>query len=209
MPSDSKASRAGVRPLRFTLSPEKLVSSLAFFAQNTRGLDKLKAVKLLYYADKYHLTRYGRPIIGDIYFRLDYGPVPSKSLNIINDAIDPYKLRNVEQPILDLFSKFIHVNRGKKHATLESKRGPDLEVLSNSEQEALNETVKRYGRCSGPQLIDLTHREAPWKKTKKNAEIDYWLFFEGEPDAKEDARHYFMALPENMEVLFQLSAPPR
>ena len=65
------------------------MQALAFFSQRgVTDLTKLKAAKLLFFADKLHLNRYGRPILGDCYFCLDHGPVPSFSLNEMNDALD-------------------------------------------------------------------------------------------------------------------------
>ena len=68
---------------------DKLIACLAILAKHrVSKLDKLKAVKLLYLADKYHLLKYGRPIINDTYVHLDNGPVPSKALDIINDVAE-------------------------------------------------------------------------------------------------------------------------
>ena len=191
-------------PIRFKFDVEKLVASLYFFASKTK-IDKLKAAKLLYYADKYHLTRYGKPILGDVYFRLDYGPVPSLSLDIINEAISPYKL-NIPQENLELLKTYLKIEKDKAHPTLEVKKQHDLDVLSESEIEALQETVKQYGKCSGPELIRLTHREPAWKKTEKNREIDYRLFFEGDKNASPEALEYLESLREDMDLIFSLSS---
>src|SRR3989338_2494978 len=150
-------------PIKFKFDPEKFVASLAFFASHAKGVDKLKAAKLLYYADKYHLVRYGKPILGDVYYHLDYGPVPSKALDIMNEAINPYRLRGIPQSNLELLNRYLEVDsKEKKHPTFAFKTEPDLDILSESELEALNETIKRYGHYSGRQLIELTHREAAW-----------------------------------------------
>ena len=77
------------RAIRFAFSLEKLIHSLAFFASaGVPDLTKLKAAKLLYFADKDHLLEHGRPILGDVYFCIQYGPVPSVALNEMNDAIE-------------------------------------------------------------------------------------------------------------------------
>src|SRR5260370_8228699 len=75
--------------IRFRFALEKLVQALVFFAQHgVRDLDKMKAAKLLFHADKYHLLKYGPPVIGDQYACMEYGPVPSASLNVMNDVLD-------------------------------------------------------------------------------------------------------------------------
>ena len=197
-------------PIRFKFDPEKFVACLAVFAEKTKGLDKLKAAKLFYYADKHHLVRYGKPIFGDVYYHLDYGPVPSKALDIMNEAINPYQLRGIPQSNLELLKKYLVVDSEEKtHPTFELKMGPDVEILSESELEALHETVKRYGHYSGRQLIDLTHREAAWTQTEPNSEIDYRLFFEGVADAAPEALEYLESLRENIDFIHAFSAPTR
>ncbi len=64
--------------IRFRFQLPKVINALAYFASHgIRDLTKLKAAKLLYYVDKYHLLKYGRPVIGDHYVCMDFGPVPS------------------------------------------------------------------------------------------------------------------------------------
>ena len=43
---------------------------------------KMKALKLVYIADRYHLRKYGRLITNDTYFAMNYGPVPSGTKDI-------------------------------------------------------------------------------------------------------------------------------
>jgi hypothetical protein len=43
----------------------------------------MKAYKLLWLADRYHLRQYGRTITGDTYFALPLGLIPSDAKNIL------------------------------------------------------------------------------------------------------------------------------
>ncbi|MBI1882847.1 MAG: SocA family protein [Chlamydiae bacterium] len=194
-------------PIRFKFDNEKFIACLTLLASKIRDLDKLKAVKLLYYADKYHLVRYGRPILGDVYFHLDYGPVPSKALDIINEAISPYKIPNIQQSNLELFKRYLKVNTQSKHPTFEPKKAPDLDCLSESEQESLHNTIQKYGHLSWNKLITSTHKEAPWNKSEKNGEIDYRLFFEDDKDANSQAIEYLEILQEHVDLVSLLASP--
>ena len=170
--------------IRFRFDVEKFVNAMAFFIKNTQKVDKLKAAKLLYFLDKYHLVNYGRPITGDCYHSLDYGPVPSMSLDIMNDVISGIPLR---RPLLNksTFEEYIQVDcKGGRYPKFVLKREPDLEIFSESEIEALNHTIQKYGNRSGPQLIDLTHKELTWRSVK-NGEIDYRLFVADSPNGSE------------------------
>ena len=85
--------------IRFQFSPSKLVQAIAYFAwKKVPQLTKLKTAKLLYFADKHHLLAHGRPILGDVYFCMPHGPVPSapgqKFAVVLNraDVTDPIYL---------------------------------------------------------------------------------------------------------------------
>ena len=195
-------------PVRLKFEKEKFVSSVAFLAAHIENLDKLKAAKLLYFADKYHLLKYGRPIMGDVYYRLDYGPVPSKALDIMNEVIQDRKM-DFPQPNLQLFREYLKIDADKRYPTIELKKKVSdyLEYLSESEKEALQDTIEKFGKYSGAQLIKLSHKESPWLKTSENDEIDYRLFFE---DAESDpaALEYFeQSFREQSEIVFLLTSP--
>lgn len=189
--------------VKFQFDSEKLVQALAFFAgAGVKELSKLKAAKLLYFADKYHLLKYGRPILGDVYFCLDHGPVPSASLNLMSEAISPIRVKGFRQPFLELFREHLTVNKDRKHAEFRAKRPPDLALFSKSELEALNDTLKKYGKKSPWDLRQLTHLDPTWtipdgeRAAGSRAEIPYELFFEGQSD---DVRDVWEIIEEEQE----------
>jgi uncharacterized phage-associated protein len=150
--------------IRFRFAPEKLVQSIAFFAdRGIRDLDKMKAAKLLFHADKYHLLKYGRPVIGDQYACMEYGPVPSASLNVMNDVLahDPHF-----PPVAkDLFDEYLTVEKAlfKKYPVFRAKKEPDLDVFSDSDIEALEYAREKYGSKTSWQLSEDLHEETAWK----------------------------------------------
>lgn len=122
-------------------NPEKLVHALAFFSRaGVRCLTKLKAAKLLYFADKEHLLRYGRPILGDVYYCLPYGPVPSVALNEMGDAIEKTE---VEDSDANLFRQYLEVKKGfwNRYPIFKAILPYDPDVFSQSELEVLGHTV--------------------------------------------------------------------
>lgn len=182
--------------LRYNFDVEKLVQAIAYLSsRGVTGLDKLKIVKLLFLADKKHLLEIGRPILGDWYSCMPYGPVPSQAYNIIRDVIDadPEMRPAAEERFMEFFS----VDTARKHAALVAKKAPDLDVFSDSEIRALDEVIEKYGRYTGGELIDLTHDDPIWiipdktqRKPGSSVEIPYELFFEvnGAEDMLEFAR---------------------
>lgn len=170
--------------LRFRYSPEKVVQAIAFFAgKDVPYLSKLKVHKLLYFADKTHLLRYGRPIIGDEYYCLPFGPLPSNADNLLDEAEMAPDTGLSADP---LFSDYLEVDRRPKYPEYRAKRSCDLDVFSASEVEVLDEVVVRYGRYHPVALAELSHREPDWTIANQEraphgrADMPYELFFEGQ-----------------------------
>lgn len=158
--------------IRFTFKPEKLVNAIGFFAANCANVGRTKACKLLYFADKEHLLRYGRTITGDHYYRLQHGPIPTMGLNMLRGMSTPANAA--------LLSRWLSL----EDDTITPKRKPDLKVFSRSDLRILEEVCAKYGKHSATYLSRISHREAPWKKTRRNEAIDFELFFEGRPEAE-------------------------
>ena len=85
--------------LRFSFNSGKFVNAVAYLAQHCPNSTKMSVCKQLFYADKEHLTRFGRPIVGDHYYRLDHGPVPTRGLNILRN-----RASEAEQALLDKYA---------------------------------------------------------------------------------------------------------
>src|ERR1700681_3309737 len=69
---------AGPSFMPFSFSHRKATQALNFFANRAGGsINKMKVLKLVYFADRYHLRKYGRPVVGDEYVAMNYGPVAS------------------------------------------------------------------------------------------------------------------------------------
>ena len=65
----------------FSFDPEKTLEAILYISERTQDL--YHVLKILYFADKIHLSAYGRLIAGDSYVAMSNGPVPSHAYNII------------------------------------------------------------------------------------------------------------------------------
>jgi len=141
-------------PMSF--SYRKVTQALNYFAgQNCGRINKMKALKLLYFADRFHLRKYGRPITNDEYFAMDYGPVPSGGKDLVEGSDfrpDPEKayagqyLNPVDRLEFSSIAK------------------PDLEVFSKTDLEALDYAWKHFGHMDQFKLAELTHEYPEWKR---------------------------------------------
>jgi uncharacterized phage-associated protein len=198
--------------LTFEFSLQKLVHAIAYFSESgVPDLTKLKVAKLIYFADKQHLLEHGQPIIGDVYFCMDYGPVPSLSLNEMSLAITGPEVQLAANNDGNLFNSVLNV-KGKtfyrKYAVFEAKQNAyDCRVFSESEIAALRYTANVYGQKSAGELVNITHSEPTWiipnigRSPGSRASITYDLFFEGATEAsrrflgKLVADQYGVAIP--------------
>jgi uncharacterized phage-associated protein len=136
---------------------KKATQALNFLAIKSGGrIGKLKVLKLIFFADRYHLRKYGRPITNDEYFAMSYGPVASSVKDIAES------------------SEFLGDNE-REYATpflapegheVVSKAGHDSKVFSNSDLESLEFAWNKFGRFSDFDLVKITHRYPEWKKHK-------------------------------------------
>ena len=167
---------------------EKATQAINFFARQSGGaVNKLAALKLVYMADRYHLRKYGRPVIGDTYFAMKLGPVASAVKDIaegdfLDEQVEEYATKYIE-PI---------VRSDGNVYTVKSVADVDEDVFSDSDLEALHFAVRTFGDQRKYNLSDITHAYPEWKRHSgdiplfKRIQMDYMDFFlNAEPGAHE------------------------
>jgi uncharacterized phage-associated protein len=141
--------------MQLSFSHKKAIQALNYFAVAAGGcLNKMKALKLIYFADRCHLRRYGRPITNDTYFAMKFGPVASACLNLLNENEEFTAPEENEYR-----ARFLC--RGAEH-DYSSTAGVDSRVLSESDVEALRFAWENYSPLDQFQLADVTHRFPEW-----------------------------------------------
>ena len=181
----------------------KIIQALNYLAchQPDRQLDNMKAYKLLWLADRYHLRQTGCTITGDSYYAMPFGIVPSDAKCILENA--KTKLNNPDG-YKDKYIKSIENHQFK------SVCDPDLNVFSESDQNALDKVLNLYGNYSALELSNLSHKFPEWtfyqdllkdKNTKNSYKIDLNHFFEASP---EDGKELFADNEELLELTCEL-----
>jgi uncharacterized phage-associated protein len=160
--------------ITFTFNPEKFASTVAYMAQRVPGLKTKQICKLLYFADKEHLLRYGRTITGDVYCALPQGHIPSKGLDAING-----KAKKVGKYAVGCVRRYGHLTGAEFVVDHE----PDMKVFSRSDRKVLDEIIDKMGDLTASALERKSHNEPSWRKTEPNGRVDFELFFEGHPEA--------------------------
>lgn len=145
--------------VEFQFDRAKAIETILYLVQRVSDADIYGICKLLYLVDKTSLEKYGRFIFGDSYVAMKEGPVPSNAYDLLKEA--------AKEPVNGL--------KVEENQVL-SQRNPDLDRLSQSDVECLDQVVEMYGRVPNWKRGRDVHDEAwnqTWKKrgSKKGVKI--------------------------------------
>lgn len=167
-----------VAPIRF--DPARAVELILYVAKRLRYPTLHSVSKILYFADREHLSRHGSLLSGDNYVAMRHGPVPSGIYDLLKAAAG-----RQEAPIpgqyFELVEKTIQVEDKRRVTPL---RDANLDQLSASQRECLDASLKANGRLSFERLTAKSH-DAAWKSADENDIIDLKAIARTLPNAKD------------------------
>jgi Protein of unknown function (DUF4065) len=154
--------------MRFQFDERKGTEALAYIAEKWPNVTIFFASKVLFFAEKRHLNRYGRPIVADTFVAMTNGPVPSTLYDFVKGNFglsgDP-----------ECFAAAIDASN---HPHLTARRVCDSSVFSGSDIECLDEAIAFCQPKTFSHLSQLTHQERAWADTPTNSAMDYELFID-------------------------------
>jgi uncharacterized phage-associated protein len=164
--------------LRFQFDEKKGLEALTYIAAAWPRITAFYASKVLFFAEKEHLNKYGRPIVADTFIAMPNGPVPSTLYNFIkgvwDQAGDPEAIRSA--------IKFTQ----EPYPTVTARRQPDLSALSASDIECLDHAIAFCKARSFSALSRLTHQERAWAEAPANGPMDYEAMIESDNPARDE-----------------------
>jgi len=158
----SKILKAGINMKHpFIFKAEKSVETILYIVQNVKQPTFHRISKIMYFADKAHLEKYGRFICGDSYVAMKHGPVPSGTYDILKvtrgNGFSPLSLVNFTHQAFTIVEKFL----------VKPLRPALIVHFSDSDLECLDNAIETYGHLSFSQLTDLSHDQA-WQAVDEN-----------------------------------------
>lgn len=175
--------------VKFNFNINKSISAIGYVLSNLNGTtDFHKIFKIIYFADQKHLVDYARPITGDYFVAMEYGPVPS-SISDYFKAIRHNDLTN------NIFSEHFSVAE-RYHVSLKNKT--DESYLSKSDIECLNESIAENKDLSFDELTKKSH-DAAYSSCDANNEIDF-LEIAKVGGADEKILNYITTISENQSI---------
>jgi len=176
---------------------QKSIQLLNFFARLEGGtINKLKALKLMWAAERLHLRTHGLTIVNDDFYAMKYGPVPSftkdmaEGCNSLSEEEAAYRNDNI-QTVSDYSFK--------------SNELFDDSYFSANAINSMESSYSIFGQYDGFELADITHLYPEWSKFShvipqiiSRADMDYIDFFN---DPKEHPFKIFQQDPDSLIFL--------
>lgn len=171
--------------IRILMDTQKIIQTLVYLAskQPNKQINKMKAYKLMWLVDRYHLRQYGRTVTGDAYYALPHGVVPTDAKHLLEDRLTRLTSNR------DMLESYIRVDDEYVYSAIAE---PNMDVFSDSDIEAMNKILDAFGGMNQYQLSDLSHQFPEWlqyepllvaEDSKNSYKIDLDLFFENKDEA--------------------------
>ncbi len=128
---------------------QKAKEIILYFAQKSSMPDIYHLGKVIYFADQLHLERYGTLLCNDEYKAMKYGPVAYGTYCLVKRVQAANEVGEDISEDFEMDSSYII-----------PKRAPNLDELSRSNLDALNESMAEYGSMSFHRLKNISHDAA-------------------------------------------------
>ena len=140
---------------------QKINEAILYVSEQVPNMYNL--LKVLYFADKIHLSKYGRFIINDDHKALPKGPVPSFAYDLIKEwrGDGDFRIISIDQSF-----------NVTPHHQIKAQRTPDMDYFSESDVECLNEAIEKYGKLHYKQLERIGHNDPAYIEAKESGKND-------------------------------------
>ncbi|WP_182056504.1 Panacea domain-containing protein [Pantoea sp. ME81] len=155
--------------LKTRFDSEKALEAILYVASKAPIPDLYHVGKLMYFADRKHLERYGRLITGDNYKAMKNGPVASGAYDLLKLARGDVGQRCPAGCTPEIVRESLVVSSGGDHA-VNVKRDFNADFLSKSDIICLDEAIAEYGTLTFGELNDISHDDV-WRSASRNDEI--------------------------------------
>lgn len=141
-------------------SPEqigKIEAVVLYILQHFKdGVDYIKLFKIMYFAQRDYLARFGMTIVEDTFKARMRGPVPSLTYKVVKMVENGDDFDGEASDLSD-FASAIRIDGHKK---VFACKEPDMDYISGMEKKKLDETISKYKDVDSKDLSELSHDSA-------------------------------------------------
>jgi len=144
--------------VRFPFSLEKGIAMLQYLLSGVGGeYNYMALLKLAFFADRFHVRKYARPVSMDDYFAFSYGPAGSMLKDI------------VLEPDIIFFERSHPIERSGPYSVRLTSNDYAKNQFSKSDFEAMNFSLSHFGdlgkKNKGPFILsDISHAYPEWDR---------------------------------------------
>lgn len=132
----------------------KIIEVVLYILNKTGGIDFYHVFKIIYFAEMKHLAKWGHRILSDDLCALEYGPVPT----MLYDAVKGKNARNTS--LADMLKENTRFAGKDAPNVLLPEAPANMNYISKSEKEALDESIAENAHLTFGQLKDKSHDNA-------------------------------------------------
>lgn len=136
-----------------------LIEEVLYILEKTGGVDYYHLFKIMYFAERAHLAKWGCRINADDFCALDYGPVPTN----LYDAVKEIKSGVIKSSLASLLAEAVEFAGEDAPNVLLAKRTPNLDFLSKSDIIELDKSISENALQSFQYLKEASHDKA-WQE---------------------------------------------
>lgn len=142
----------------------KMRQVILYFIHHTDAtkLGKTKLMKLLYFADFDHYEQHDEPITGAVYRRLENGPVPLATFDLLETMMADGQLQ------------FLTEHKRVLYLPIEPF---DPSLFSDAELQTLHSVAERWGGTTMDEIVRASHDDPPWNAVANGRSIPYHLVY--------------------------------
>ena len=139
-----------------------LMEVMLYILNSTKGADIYHVLKILYFAEQKHLVKWGSRITADDFRAYDYGPVADQLYHAIRNS------HRLDGELSDMFQQVAVFAGDDAPNVLLPKRMANMDYLSKSEVECLDESIRENAGLTFNELKEKSHDSA-WQKAYGNS----------------------------------------
>lgn len=146
------------------ISIRKILQILFYIQENSDNQSKFNIMyllKIVYFADRYHLRHFGFLFTGDEYYAMRRGPVASAVKDVLYHNI-PLGANSIEHNLINCV-----VDISDLEVKIERQ---EQDELSESFIEALDFSILEFGKMTPTEISDFSHNYPDWDKHRKEVE---------------------------------------
>jgi hypothetical protein len=162
LPSSAEMKRMAEAEEQNERKLREMILYISKLSEGDEAFGSTKLNKLLFYSDFTAYLRFGKPISGVSYRRLDHGPAP---VNMIKNRDRMVKGKD----LLIAQTKFHNHTQEKPIALREA----DFSIFTSQEISLIDRIVHQFHGMKAAEVSDLSHNFVGWKLAKENEVIPY------------------------------------